>query len=73
MQPKNIIIGIVILLVLIILIQNTQIVTLHLFFWKIGMSQIVLIPLLLFFGFMVGYFVHSFNTKKKSKNKIVKE
>jgi uncharacterized integral membrane protein len=38
MEPKNITVLIVIVLSLIILIQNTYIVTLRLFFWKLDMS-----------------------------------
>jgi uncharacterized integral membrane protein len=38
MRPKLIIVLVLIALFLIILIQNTQVVTLRLFFWKVGMS-----------------------------------
>ncbi|MEE9611024.1 MAG: LapA family protein [Desulfatiglandales bacterium] len=57
MKPKVIFILVVILLFLIILIQNTQVVTLRLFFWEAAMSQIILIPLIMIIGFVVGYFV----------------
>jgi uncharacterized integral membrane protein len=42
-------------LLLIILIQNTQTVTLRLLFWKVSMSRIVLMPLTLLLGFAAGY------------------
>jgi len=48
---------VLIALFLIILIQNTQVVTLRLFFWKVGMSQIILIPLTMVIGFVVGFVV----------------
>jgi uncharacterized integral membrane protein len=57
MKTKAIVISVLIALFVIILIQNTQVITLHLFFWKIGMSQIILIPLTMLIGFVVGYIV----------------
>jgi len=57
MRPKFIIVLVLIALFLIILIQNTQVVTLRLFFWKVGMSQIILIPLTMVIGFVVGFVV----------------
>ena len=44
-------------LFIVFLIQNTQVVTLRLYFWKISMSQIILIPLVLILGFLLGYLV----------------
>jgi len=57
MKPKLVVVLVLIALFLIVLIQNTQVVTLRLFFWKIGMSQIILIPLTMLIGFVVGYLV----------------
>jgi len=57
MKPKLIVVLVLIALFLIVLIQNTQAVTLRLFFWKVGMSQIILIPLTMLIGFVVGYIV----------------
>jgi uncharacterized integral membrane protein len=57
MRPKFIGVLVLIALFLIILIQNTQVVTLRLFFWKVGMSQIILIPLTMIIGFVVGFVV----------------
>jgi len=57
MKPKLIVVLVLIALFVIVLIQNTQVVTLRLFFWKIGMSQIILIPLTMLIGFVVGYIV----------------
>ena len=56
-KPKLVVVLVLIALFLIVLIQNTQVVTLRLFFWKIGMSQIILIPLTMLIGFVVGYLV----------------
>jgi len=57
MKAKTIVILVLIALFVIILIQNTQVVTLHLFFWKIGMSQIILIPLTMVIGLVIGFIV----------------
>lgn len=57
MKPKTIVILVVIAFFLIILIQNTQVVTLRLLFWKVGMSQIILVPLIMVIGFIIGYLV----------------
>ena len=57
MKAKTIVILVLIGLFLIILIQNTQVVTLRLLFWKIGMSQIILVPVIMLIGFVIGYLV----------------
>ena len=69
MKPKLIVVLVLIALFLIVLIQNTQVVMLRLFFWKVGMSQIILIPLTMLIGFVVGYIVARVtggNHKRKS-------
>jgi uncharacterized integral membrane protein len=68
MRPKFIGVLVLIALFLIILIQNTQVVTLRLFFWKVGMSQIILIPITMIIGFVVG-FVVSKVTENRDKRK----
>lgn len=57
MRPKIIVVLVLIGLFVIVLIQNTQVVTLRLFFWKAGMSQIILIPLTMAIGFVIGFIV----------------
>jgi len=57
MRSKLIVVLVLIALFLIILIQNTQVVTLRLFFWKVGMSQIILLPLSVAIGFVIGFIV----------------
>jgi len=49
----------------IILIQNHQIVTYRIFFWTISMSQIILLPLALIVGFVIGYIVAKMGKGKK--------
>lgn len=57
MSIKTIIILILLVLLAIILIQNTKVINVQLFFWKLSMSRIVLIVIPLFIGFIVGLFV----------------
>jgi uncharacterized integral membrane protein len=68
MRPKFIVVIVLIALFLIILIQNIQPVTLRLFFWKVGMSQIILIPLTMAIGFVIGFIVAKvIGNRNKSK------
>ena len=57
MAPKTIALLTAAILFLIILLQNTQVVSLRLFFWDISMSRIILLPLVLFIGFIIGFIV----------------
>lgn len=40
-----------------ILLQNTQVVTLRLLFWHVSMSQIILVPIILVIGFIIGFLI----------------
>ena len=57
MKPK--VVGVLVLgvLFLIVLLQNTQVVSLRLLFWGISMSRIILFPLVMLIGFVIGFFV----------------
>ena len=57
MKAKTIIILILIALFAIILIQNTQVVIVQLFFWKLSMSRIILISLSMLIGLFVGFLI----------------
>ena len=70
MRPKFIIVLVLITLFLIILIQNIQPVTLQLFFWKVGMPQIILIPLIMAIGFVVGFVVSKVTGKQPTQKKL---
>ena len=63
MKPKTIIILILIVLAIVILIQNTQVVEVQIFFWKIAMSRIIMIAFMLILGFVVGYLVANLQKK----------
>ena len=67
-NPKVIAALVLVALVLILLFQNTQVVSLKIYFWEIAMSQIILIPLVLLIGFVAGYLVARF-TGKPPKSK----
>ena len=69
MRPKFIIVLVLIALFLIILIQNIQVVTLQLFFWKVGMPQIILIPLIMAIGFVVGFVVSKVTGKQRKRKR----
>jgi len=56
-NPKSIIAAIVIVSFIILLFQNTQVVTLRLFFWKVTMSHFIMILITLFLGFISGYII----------------
>ncbi|MDH4219087.1 MAG: LapA family protein [Candidatus Aminicenantes bacterium] len=57
MKPKTIIILVLIVLAIVIVLQNSQMVTLQLFFWKIMMSRIIFMVGLLVVGFILGFLV----------------
>lgn len=41
----------------VVVLQNTQVVQIRLFFWTLSMSRIILLCFALLVGFAVGYFV----------------
>lgn len=71
MKAKTIIILILIALFVIVLIQNTQVLTVQFFFWKISMSRIILICLLMLVGFIIGFLVAKVGRKRwKGQSKV---
>ena len=65
MKAKTIIILVLVALFLIILFQNTQVVELRLLFWTISMSRIILFPLTLLLGFVIGFVLGRYVKKEK--------
>jgi len=65
MKPKVVVLLILMALFLIVLIQNTQIVTYRLYFWKVSISQIILVPLVALFGFVVGFIVAKLTRRRR--------
>jgi uncharacterized integral membrane protein len=68
MSAKSIVVLIIAFLLLIVILQNTQVVTFRLFFWKIGMSRIILLVLTLVVGFALGYTIAGFGQRKRQGN-----
>ena len=57
MKPKNITLIVMGVLLLVVLLQNTQVVSVRFLFWKLSMSRIILLPLFMVVGFIIGFFV----------------
>lgn len=57
MKPKNIALVVLGILLLVVLLQNTQVVSVRFLFWKLSMSRIILLPLVMLIGFTIGFFV----------------
>jgi len=55
MKLKTIILIVLVALFVVIAIQNTQAVTIQILFWKISISRIIFIPLLIVLGFVIGF------------------
>jgi len=61
---------IIIVLFTFLVSQNTQIVTINVFFWQYNISEIILIVMTGFIGVLLGLILGSFfETPKKDKNK----
>ena len=71
MNSKHIVFISFFALVLIILLQNTEVVAWRLLFWKVEMSRAIMIPLVLMVGFVAGFLTSKalshFRTSQKNK------
>ncbi len=67
MKPKHIISLVLILLVVIVLVQNTEIVDFHILFWKVSMSRSIFLAVNVLVGIAIGFSLRR-RTKKGSKN-----
>jgi len=65
-RPKIIVAGVLALLLLILVIQNTEVVTVTLLFWNFEMSRVILILLATMTGFICGYLVARLTTARPS-------
>ncbi len=59
MKAKTILIIVLVVLSLIVMLQNSGIVTFHLLFWQISMSRVLMFSFLLLMGFLLGVLVSS--------------
>jgi uncharacterized integral membrane protein len=64
MKVKIVLALILLVLLGILLIQNTEIVTYRVYFWTISMSQMILAPLVAVAGFLIGYIFGTMRRKK---------
>lgn len=55
--PRIAAVGTMALLILILILQNTEVVTVRLLFWELSMSRVILILLSTLAGFVSGYLV----------------
>ena len=68
MKPKMVAILILAIVLVIIVIQNSDVTDIHLLFWTVSMSMIILIFFVALIGFAIGYLSHYFIVERK-KNK----
>ena len=64
MKPRNIIILALVTLVLVFLLQNTQVVEVRFFFWKLSMPRILLLFGTLLTGLIAGWFLKTLTSKR---------
>lgn len=64
-RPKVIAIIVISILALIILLQNMHTVTFSLFFWKVEVSQLLLVLLMLIIGYVLGFLTAKLGGKKE--------
>jgi len=67
MRIKNIVLIVLAIIALIIIAQNTGVVPIQLFFWRLWMSRIVLILLMLAIGFGIGFVLAKLTGRKGKK------
>lgn len=65
MKIKHIFLLVLVILGAILFFQNTQVVTITLFFWQVTMSGIIMFPSLVAIGFVLGYLMCSFGGKRR--------
>lgn len=70
MNFKLILIIILTSLVVTFITQNVAVVEVSFLFWSISMSRALLIFFLLVIGFILGWFLHSYLSYRKSKDEL---
>ena len=64
-RNKLILILVLVGMVVLFTLQNTQVVEVRLLFWKMSMSRVLLIFLLLAVGALLGWVAHSLSQRRK--------
>ena len=67
MKFKNVMILVMAVLILVILLQNTGMITFKFLFWQITLSQFFYIPLWVGLGFFLGYFTAVMRVRPKKR------
>ena len=57
MEPKKIGLAVLAGITVIVLLQNTQVVSVRFLFWRLSMSQIILLPLIFAAGTGLGFWL----------------
>ncbi|MCK5051662.1 MAG: LapA family protein [Candidatus Cloacimonetes bacterium] len=65
MKIKTIIILLLLLIFIIILFQNLEVVSIQLLFWNFEMPRVILFPITLLLGVIIGFLLSSTRKKKK--------
>lgn len=60
MTPRKIVMIILIVLAVVLFLQNTHTVIFYLFFWKISMPLIILLPIVFIVGGVIGFIGRKF-------------
>jgi uncharacterized integral membrane protein len=64
-RAKAIIAAVLAILCLVVFFQNLESATVQLFFWSVSMAKIVLMLLMLFIGFVLGWILATLRKEKK--------
>ena len=64
MKSKLILIGVLVVLIAIVFLQNPGEVVYRVYFWRISLSQMILLPLTLLAGFFLGFSVASLRRRR---------
>ena len=67
MGARNIFLLIVLVVVLVFVLQNTDVVSIHFFFWKATLSLAIVLIGSVAFGLAVGWLMATFKPKRKEK------
>jgi uncharacterized integral membrane protein len=73
MKTKTIILIVLGVLLAVLFVQNTQVITYRLFFWKIAMSQVILVPVIFLLGFFAGYWLAHFGRRRPRRSTVPSE
>ena len=71
MNFKIVLFIVVACLAVVFVIQNVSAVTVSIFFWEISLSLALLIFFVLAFGFVFGWFLHSFLAYQKIRKEVI--